>query len=185
MGTFSDIAAAKAGAKKSDEGEFMVGGQYKLVLKRLLYESSQKPGKSKEKMLKLFFTVKEFIPDDPKAGFQFKPGMVAKTIRNTFKEAGAMFAKRTARDLGEQALWAAGVGADKVKEFLNDFRDTDEEPNPSEKHLEQLLVNNSPLIGLEVEAIATNQPLKDEPTKNFTNIRWLVTNRPEDFDPRG
>lgn len=179
MGIFGDIASSKT---FEQGGNYFIPGNYEVTIKSSTIEPSSKNKKIKHAKVKCQVIEYDAVGEFSVAG-RYKPGNEVNMVVEVTKEMGASNAKAFAMAAGEQALWAAGADAAVVRGFLNDFKDSDAEPHPCEKHLEEIFAPKSLVAGTKIRVEAFNKPKGDGTP--FTRLRWCVTNRPEDFDPRG
>lgn len=178
MGVFGDIANSET---YESGGNYFIPGNYQVEVRASYIEPSAKNKKVKHAKVKCKVIEYEAVGDGSKEG-RYKPGAEVNFVVEVTKEMGASNAKAYAMAAGEQALWQAGADAEAVREFLRDFKASSAEPHPCEKHLEDIFGIKSSAIGVKIRVEAFNKNKTDG--NPFTRLRWVVTDRPDDFDPK-
>lgn len=180
MSTFGDIANAKT---FDQGGNYFIPGDFEVEIKTSNIEKSAKSPKIRHAKVKC--KVISFEAKGDSRPTAYKPGSEVNMVVETTKEMGASNAKAYAMAVGEQALWERGADAEAVRAFLNDFKEKEVEEgqdHPSEKHLKEIFNPKSIVSGVKIRVEAFNKPKADG--SPFTRLRWVPTNRPDDFDPR-
>lgn len=177
MGVFGDIAGSKTYEQGSN---YFIPGDFEVEIKTSIIEPSAKNKKIKHCKVKC--KVIEFEAKGNSKDNAYKPGSEVNMVCEVTKDMGASNAKAFAMAAGEQALWLSGADEATVKAFLGDFKESDVEPHPCEKHLEDIFSPKSIVSGVKIRCEAFNKPTSEG--KDFTRLRWVVTARPDGFDPR-
>lgn len=178
MGVFGDIANSET---YEQGGNYFIPGNYDVEVRASYIEPSAKNKKVKHAKVKCRVNSYEALGEGSREG-RYKPGNEVNFIVEVSKEMGASNAKAYAMAVGEQALWEAGADESTVREFLADFKTSQVEPHPCEKHLEDIFGPKSSAIGTKIRVEAFNKNKTDG--NPFTRLRWVVTNRPDTFDPK-
>lgn len=181
MGFFDDIGNVKTFEQTGNN--WFHPAEYEVTVDKTLMEKSQKPG-SQKLLCKVFTKVGSCSPPpgSPNAVAPYRPGDEVKVFWNVRDDRVLPNVIDFAMAVGEQLLWSKNAPPAKVREFLNDFRDSDKLPHPRTPHMEQLLAQGL-AKGVTLRVSAFNKPKADG--SDFTRLRWIPTLRPKDFDPRG
>lgn len=180
MGFFDDIGNVKTFEQSGNN--WFLPAEYEVDIDRTLIEKSQKVG-AKKLLCKVFTKVVSCAPAPGTNGAApYKAGDEVKTFWDLNNDQVLPNVIDFVMAVGEQYLWSKGATPAKVREFLNDFRDSDKLPHPRTPHMEQLLAQGL-AKGVRLRVSAFNKPKVDGTP--FTRLRWIPSLRPKDFDPRG
>ena len=177
MSVFDDIASAKV---FDQGGNYFVPARFKVKVERAVIEPYAKA--PRQKIAKVEFRVMEFEARERTAPSRYKVGDRVSLIVNLSKEMGPTNIKAFITAAGEQLLWSKGATHAKVREFLNDCAQSEENPDNFKKHSEDMFGPESVIKDLVIEVVGFNKPKADG--TDFTRLKWLV-DRPEDFNPKG
>lgn len=182
MGFFDTIGNIKTFEQSNN---WFFPGEYTLDVSKILMERSQKVG-SKKVLAKIFLNVQECdAPPGTSGKAPYKPGDEVKVFWDVNNDLVLPNAIDFVMAAGEQFLWSKGASEAKVREFLNDFKESDKLPHPRTKHMDEVLGKGPDSIvkGVTLKVSAFNKPKSDGTP--FTRLRWIPTLRPKGFDPKG